>query len=154
MPAATCSRTAEAASGFTETATGTWQGLQQPTPDSQVTTDASPRVVDMVNASDDSAIIDPWLAAFLGDNQSPEGSTTDHASDAIKKPPANGDDNALTALFGDVLARADMSSVSRINPAGVITKLLAGQVEAEAMSLIPAMSALNEIQEYIDSHAN
>jgi hypothetical protein len=151
LPAATCSRTAEAASGFTETATGTWQGLQQPTPDSQVTTDASPRVVDLVNASDDSAIIDPWLAAFLGDNQSPQGSTTDHA---IEKPPANSDDNALTALFGDVMARANMSSVSRINPAGVITKLLAGQVEAEAMSLNPAMSAFNEIQKYINSHAN
>ena len=108
----------------------------------------------MVNASDDSAIIGPWLAAFLGDNQSPEGSTTDHASDAIEKPPENSDDSALTALLGDVMARADMSSGSRINPAGVITKLLAGQVEAEAMSLNPAMSALNEIQEYIDSHAN
>ena len=63
-------------------------------------------------------------------------------------------DSALTAMFGDVMARADMSSVSRINPAGVITKLLAGQVEADAMSLNPAMSAFNEIQEYINSHAN
>jgi hypothetical protein len=96
-----------------------------------------------VNASDDSAIIDPWLAAFLGDNQSPEGSTTDNASDAIEKPPASSDDSALTALFGDVMARANMSSVSRINPAGVITKLLAGQMEAEAMSLNPAMRFRN-----------
>jgi len=90
-----------AAAGFTETTMSTWQGTQQQTSDQQFTTVASPGAGDSPSTSGDSDATDPWISAFLGDDQNTSSSSTEETSDTTEPQPPDGDDTDSENAGGD-----------------------------------------------------
>ena len=90
-----------AGAGFTETTMSTWQGMQQQTSDQQFTTVASPRASDSPSTSGESDATDPWISAFLGDDQNTSSSSTEETSDTTKPQPTNCDDTDSENAGGD-----------------------------------------------------
>ncbi|MEZ6128532.1 MAG: hypothetical protein R3C59_07600 [Planctomycetaceae bacterium] len=95
----------EAAAGFAATTTDTWQEAQQQTVDAQTadgpTAAAAPEDDSSANDAADPTGIDPWLAAFFGDDQ--DATTNPAAADSvpIQPAPANGESDASALPDGD-----------------------------------------------------
>ncbi|MEZ6127585.1 MAG: hypothetical protein R3C59_02820 [Planctomycetaceae bacterium] len=95
----------EAAADFAATTTDTWQEAQQQTVDAQApdgpTAAAAPEDDGSANNADDPTDIDPWLAAFFGDDQ--DATTNPAAADSgtIQPAPANGEGDASALPDGD-----------------------------------------------------